>query len=94
MHFGDGVGDPAATLVLWLYLFHRQVGETNHLFVSVLYFHFGIVEASAIYAGRGTRLEPGGFKAMFHKLLGNTCRPALSDPSAAKLLLSYMNYAI
>lgn len=92
MYGGVGIGYPAAFL---LARFRGiEVGKANDFFVTFLFFHFTIVEASAVDAGRGTGLEPVAFKAERDELFGDASGCFFCYAAAAETFFTDMNDAV
>src|ERR1017187_8143532 len=92
MYFLIGIGHPAAEL-----LFLRVLGKGIHAFpegkpcyfvISLLSFHFRIVQASSIYTWRRPSLHSPRFKAKFNQLFSNAVGRLFSCSSPSKIFLS------
>src|SRR5687767_24057 len=72
MNFLAGIRDPTTSLSGRFGGVEKR--KTCNVFISMLFFHQAIIQASAVYPWRRTGFKPVAFKAILHKLFGNTCR--------------------
>ena len=85
-----GISQPAGYLLLLHGLWIRGKGKGNHLLVSSLLLHLGIIYAASVHSGRSSRLEPPQLYSHFLKRIRQICSrlqpvwPRISDRLPAK----------
>src|SRR6185312_10607457 len=87
-----GVGDPAALLPQGFW--RRKKGKADNPRVSLLFFHFRIIQASAVDAGWGAGFQAIAFKAKANQLPRDAGCCFFRDTAAAKAFFPDMDHTV